>query len=100
VLVSRQTGRALTAPVERHDRHSVADLPGFYAVAKKSNATRHLMPKHGRRLDARIHVAVQDVQIRPADAGIGNLDLYFSWTGRLGLHLNNVDSLITDIVCC
>ena len=87
VGMTRPACRALAAPRKRHHRDVVADRPAVDTLADRGDRPRHLVPKHCRPRDPRVHRAVHDVEIRTADAGVRDLDFNFagSWPPRLDL---------------
>src|SRR4051812_32026406 len=84
-------------PGEGHDGDRIADLPPFDAGADGGNRAGHFMSDHGRGGNPVIHRAVQDMQVRAADAGVrdGERDLALPWHDRLRiLHRERTVALI------
>ena len=77
--------RRLAARVERPHDHLVAGLEALDSVADLGNGPRHLVPDHLRRANARIHRAVRDVQVRAADAAVGDLQPHLSRSRGAGV---------------
>ena len=84
VVVPGAARRTVTAPAQRHHGQRVTDGPVGDIRAQRGNATRHLVSEHGVRRHPAGHGSVEDVQVRPADAGIGDGDLCLSRTGWRG----------------
>jgi hypothetical protein len=82
--VSCLAGRTVTTPVQRHDGDWVAGLPAVNAVAEFGDSSGHFVADDAWRIDARVHIAVIDVQVGAADSGVRNVDPHESGAGRFG----------------
>ena len=60
---------------QRHHGDRVADLPAGDAGADSATRAGHLVAEDGGVRDPGVHVAVEDVQVGAADAGVGDVDL-------------------------
>ena len=74
----------LTAPVQGHDGDWVTGLPTVDAVAEFGDPSGHFVADDAWRIDARVHIAVIDMQVGAADSGVGNVDPHESGAGRFG----------------
>ena len=76
-LPARQPGQV---PSQRSGM-TVTGSPTLHAgdpVTDRGDRAAHLVADDGRDLDPGVHVAVEDVQVGAAEAGIGNLDLHLA----------------------
>ena len=70
------------------------------AIANCFDRARHLVSNDLWKLDAVIHIAVKDMEVRSADAAMGNADLHLSGTGLHGRAGASRDTLMTLVEGC
>src|ERR1700761_8062137 len=58
------------------------------------------MTYHLRQGDAFIHSAVEDMEIRPADAAIRDIQPHFALAGRDNMTLAQIKRTISDVIGC
>ena len=77
-------GGALPARGERHHGDGLAErqIRAFYACAQRGNPAAAFVAHDLREAYARVHRPVVDVQIRAADAAMGNAELNLTGGGR------------------
>ena len=85
------------APLQRHHRDGVADLPGVDPGSDLGDASGHLMAKNCRHGHALIHVPMEDVKVGSADAGVCHVDADLPRPGGLGVRRGDVDGVATDV---
>ena len=88
---------AVAARDERHDGRRVADRPALDAVADRRDAAGHLVAEHGRHRHARVHRAVEDVEVGAADPGVGDLELHLARRRRRRLGVDHLERAVADV---
>ena len=85
MLVAGMACRTVAAMVERAHDHLLADSHAPDTVSDSGDGARHLMADHALEADPRVHVPVEDMHVRAADAAIGDAhsDLSRRRRGRL-----------------
>ena len=78
-------GRAVAAPLERHDGHLVAGLPTRDTGADRIDGAGHLVTDGPRRGDAVVHGSVGDLEVCPAYPCEGDGDADLARAGLGGL---------------
>jgi hypothetical protein len=99
VRMPRPASRAMTAGIERPDYDPVTGLPSRDSGADLSDQAGHLVPYDLRDVNALIHVALVDVEVRPADAAVCNKQSHLARAGAADLGLAQLYRLASLIVC-
>ena len=91
-------GRCLASRVEWPHDDGVADLEAVHARPELGHCSRHLVPDHLRCADTVIHSAVRDVQVRPADPAVRDLEPHLAVDRGAGLRVAKREAAAAVVV--
>jgi hypothetical protein len=99
--VAGPAGGTPTAPHQRHHRDRVTDLPaGVDPGAECRDPAGGLVAEDGGGRHPGVHVALPDVQVGAADAGVRHIDLDLPGTGGFGHTVLDDEPLVSGIERC
>ncbi len=99
VAVTGAAGRTIVAGIERHHRHRIAHRKAFDARPQRRHRAGHLVSQDLRQVNAPVHLAMIDMQVRSADSAVTHLDLHFARSGINGRFGTGGHGCIAHVKC-